>query len=154
MWIEAFWIWLQNIFLLFETMCYQFFHKESTLFTPKNMLLEGILATSLANSEEDSLYGDSFVGLSRFDAYALPDCVGAIRVNCKGHDLHSRRVHVPSIISVFWKAICRWRHTRYSLLHRLFSELCVNASADEQYALLNYSLVSMSMGNCKICGIV
>ena len=36
-------------------MCYQFFRKESALFTPKNTLLERVLTTSLANYEEDSL---------------------------------------------------------------------------------------------------
>ena len=35
MWIEAFRTCSQNIFQLFETMCYQFFRKESTLFTTK-----------------------------------------------------------------------------------------------------------------------
>ena len=44
--------------------------KESTLFTPQNMLLGRILAISLANYEEDSLDGDSFVSQSKFDAYA------------------------------------------------------------------------------------
>ena len=57
-------------FQLFETMCYQYFRKESVLFTPKNMLLERILATLLANYQEDSLDGDSFVSQSRFDAFA------------------------------------------------------------------------------------
>ena len=52
-------------------MCYQLFRKESVLFTPKNTLLERILATLLANYEEDSLDGDSFVSQSRFDAYAM-----------------------------------------------------------------------------------
>ena len=51
-------------------MCYQFFRKESTLFTPKNTRLETILATSLANFEDDSLDGDSIFSQSRFDAYA------------------------------------------------------------------------------------
>ena len=51
-------------------MCYQFFLKETTLFTSKNTLLERILATSLAHYEEDSLDGDSSVSQSRFDAYA------------------------------------------------------------------------------------
>ena len=50
-------------------LCYQFFRKESTIFTPKNMLFEQILATSLANYEGDSLDDDSFVSQSRFDAY-------------------------------------------------------------------------------------
>ena len=36
----------------------------------KNPLLKGILAIVLANNEEDSLDGDSFVGQSRFDTYA------------------------------------------------------------------------------------
>ena len=60
-------------FQLFETMCYQFLRKESTIFTTKTrflMLFEQILATLLANYEEDSLDGDSFVSQSRFDAYA------------------------------------------------------------------------------------
>ena len=35
MWIEAFWTCLQDIFQLFEIMCYQFFCKENTLFTTK-----------------------------------------------------------------------------------------------------------------------
>ena len=54
-------------------MCYQLFRKESVLFTPKNTLLERILATLLAKYEEDSLDGDSFVSRSRFDAYAIPE---------------------------------------------------------------------------------
>jgi len=71
MWTEAIWTCLQNILQLFETMWYQFFRKESRLFTPKNTFLEGILVTSLANNENDSLDGESFVSQSRFDAYAI-----------------------------------------------------------------------------------
>ena len=52
-------------------MFYQFFRKESTPFTPKNTLLERILATSLAHYEEHSLDDDSFVSQSRFDANAM-----------------------------------------------------------------------------------
>ena len=60
-------------------MCHQFFLKETTLFTPKNTLLERILATSLANYEEDSLDGDSFVSQSRFDAYATYNGMRAVK---------------------------------------------------------------------------
>ena len=35
MWIEAFWTCSQNIFQLFETIYYKFFHKEILLFTTK-----------------------------------------------------------------------------------------------------------------------
>ena len=50
-WIEAFWTCLQDIFQLFETMCYQFPCKESALFTTQTLfwlLFERILTTLLA----------------------------------------------------------------------------------------------------------
>ena len=61
---------MSNIFQLFETMCYQFLCKESTIFTTKThflMLFERILATLLV----EALDGDSFVSQSRFGAYAV-----------------------------------------------------------------------------------
>ena len=61
-------------------MCYQFFREESTLFTPKNMPLERIHATSLANYKEDSLDDVSFVSQSRFNAYAT----------CNSHEEYSK----------------------------------------------------------------
>ena len=45
MWTEAFWICLQNIFQLFETMCYQFFSQRKYTIYHQNTLLERILAT-------------------------------------------------------------------------------------------------------------
>ena len=46
------------------------FSQRDYTFYPRDTLLERILATSLANYEEDSLDGDSFVSQSRSDAYA------------------------------------------------------------------------------------
>ena len=40
--------------------------------------MSSILATSLANFEDDSLDGDSFPSQSRFDAYAVRDCPAKI----------------------------------------------------------------------------
>ena len=48
-------------------------------FTEKCLhMLYNILATQLANYEDDSLDGDSFVSQSRFDAYAIRCIIRAI----------------------------------------------------------------------------
>ena len=66
-------------------MSYQFFLKESALFTPKSTPLKRILVASLVNYEEDSLDGDSFVNQSRFDA-------NVIRVSLVLHQAHTLTV--------------------------------------------------------------
>ena len=66
MWIEAFWACLQNIFQLFETVCYQFFHKDSTLFTTKTRFSKEFSQRHW----QESFDGDSFVSQSRSEAYA------------------------------------------------------------------------------------
>jgi len=66
MWTEAFWTYLQNIFQLFETMCYQFFRKESTLFTTRTRFSDEFSQ----HYWQESFDGDSFASQSRFDAYA------------------------------------------------------------------------------------
>ena len=54
------------VFQLFETMCYQFVHKDSTLFTPKTRFLNEFSHFYW----QESFDGDSFVSQSRFDVYA------------------------------------------------------------------------------------
>ena len=78
-------------------MCYQLFRKESVLFTPKNTLLERILATLLANYEEDSLDGDSFVSQSRFDAYAS---LRRSSSNCRKYS-NKRRPRASAVLFVW-----------------------------------------------------
>ena len=125
MWIEAFWTCLQNVFQLFETMSFKYFCKESTLFTPKNTLLERILATSLAIYEEDSLDDESFVSQSRFDAYATQKNVWGLamsicRQRSKGEKFYrntpfelafkkERIVKVPTVLRNLVKFRCRMR---------------------------------------------
>ena len=64
MWIEAFWRCLQNIFQLFETICYQIFCKDSTLFTTKTRFSNEFSQ----HYWQKSFNGDSFASQSRFDA--------------------------------------------------------------------------------------
>ena len=51
-----------------------------------------LLATSLANYEEDSLDGNSFVSQSRFDTYA--DIAQATHLGHKRHRRHNRHKHI------------------------------------------------------------
>ena len=101
---------MQNIFQLFETMCYQFFRKESTLFTPKHAFrinspniigrTSSMVIPLLANQDlahmlsqyyrQASFEGDSFVRQSRFDAYAywtyhLQSCLATAQTDKEVH---------------------------------------------------------------------